>query len=331
MRFSIVIPTYNRLERLKLVLYSLDKQEYPLHDLEVLVISDGSTDSTNQFLRNLQVQYQLRPIFQENLGVAVARNSGVQAASGEIIVFMDDDTVPATNFLREHYKTHVEFGSDTVVLGPMLAPPDYQMVPWVSWEQSRLLEQYVDMNRGRWLPTPRQFYTANASLSRKHLLEAGGFDPRFRRAEDVELAYRLENRGLRFVFNPKAVVYHYAERSFESWISIPYAYGVNDVIFTQQKNQAWLLPTVLREYHSRAFLVKMLTKAFLDKPSLSSGAQRIFKGVCLLSKKARLNKLSHLICGGIFNLQYYQGISDALGGRRAFYSEVNAAKLSTSN
>jgi GT2 family glycosyltransferase len=326
MKFSIVIPTYNRLVQLKLVLRKLNEQEFPFDEFEVLVISDGSTDGTDQYLRDTRWRYEMLPIFQKNLGVASARNAGIQAARGEMILFIDDDTVPDNNLLHEHNQTHQLLGPDTVVLGPMLAPQDHPMEPWVSWEQSRLLEQYEDMVNDRWQPTPRQFYTANASLARKHLLEAGGFDPQFRRAEDVELAYRLEKRGLRFVFNPDAIIYHYAERSFASWVAIPYAYGVNDVIFTREKKQSWLMPTVYREFHDRHFLVRMLVQICLDRRAISSRSQIALREFGLLCSKLNLSELSHLACGGIFNMQYYQGVADALGGREAFFAGMKAAE-----
>jgi GT2 family glycosyltransferase len=94
-----------------------------------------------------------------------------------------------------------------------------------------LVKQYDAMERGDWAATARQFYTANASLARRHVLDAGGFDERFRRAEDVELAYRLADRGLRFVFARDAVVVHHPDRSFRAWLDIAGAYGRNDVVF----------------------------------------------------------------------------------------------------
>src|SRR5687768_17413192 len=153
----------------------------------------------------------------------------------------------------------------------MLTPPDFeaQMAPWVQWEQAMLVKQYEDMANGRWLPTARQFYTGNTSLARRHLLEAGGFDPTFRRAEDVELAYRLAAHGLRFVFNPQAIGHHYAERTFASWLAIPYAYGRNDVIFSRDKGQSWLLPTLLYEFRQRRPLIRALTRLCLDRPHLT--------------------------------------------------------------
>ena len=118
------------------------------------------------------------------------------------------------------------------------------MTPWVRWEQEMLMKQYRAMLRGDWAATARQFYTGNASLRRSHILAAGGFDEGFRRAEDVELAYRLANKGLDFVFNMQAVGMHFAERSFRAWLDMAYAYGRNDVIFARDRNQKWLLSAV---------------------------------------------------------------------------------------
>jgi len=69
------------------------------------------------------------------------------------------------------------------------------MVPWVRWEQEMLMKQYKALLRKDWPATARQFYTGNASVRRSHIVAAGGFDEGFRRAEDVELAYRLDKRA----------------------------------------------------------------------------------------------------------------------------------------
>jgi glycosyltransferase involved in cell wall biosynthesis len=328
MRFSIVLPTHNRLDTLKLVLAGIQEQDYPAQQFELVVVSDGSTDGTDEYLSNLQTPFRLKAVSQQNQGVASARNTGIDCADGEIIVFLDDDTFPLADFLIEHERMHKQHGPDTVVLGPMLAPPDFRMAPWVSWEQARLQEQYHDMAQGHWAPTPRQFFTANASIARPHLLRAGGFDAAFRRAEDVELAYRLDQHGMRFVFHPKAVVYHYAERSFEAWMAIPYAYGSNDVIFAHDRGQDWLLPTVFKEYHTRHTLVKTLISVCLSRKITTQLFQAGLKRLLFLSDKLGLVGLSHLICGGIFNLRYYQGVSDGLGGRQAFYAAIKDAAAS---
>ena len=82
-----------------------------------------------------------------------------------------------------------------------------------------LAKQYKAMTRGDCEATARQFYTGNASVLRRHLLAVGGFDSAFRRAEDVEMAYRLDGSWSHFAFEPAAIGLHYAARSFDSWRS----------------------------------------------------------------------------------------------------------------
>ena len=161
----------------------------------------------------------------------MARNNGVAKASGELILFVDDDVVAAPGLLRAHLEAHRRLGDRCVVIGPMLNPSDHTMSPWVAWEQEMLAKQYRSMHAGQYVATYRQFYTGNASLRRAHFDAVGGFDSTFRRAEDVEVAFRLADRGLSFEFEPSATGYHYAERSYDSWRATAHAYGRNDVIF----------------------------------------------------------------------------------------------------
>lgn len=323
---SIIIPTYNRVAQLQNVLRALEAQDYPTEEFEVLVVSDGAIDGTEAFLRTYQPNYVLRPIFQPNQGVAAARNNGVQQARGEIVIFIDDDVVPSQQLVRQHAETHAAEGQNVVVLGPMLTPDDHTMQPWVRWEQAMLYKQYDAMVGGKHPPTARQFFTGNTSLARCHLLNAGGFDHRFRRAEDVELAYRLADMGIRFVFNPQAHGYHYAERSYATWMAIPYTYGKYDVIFTREKQQPWLLPMIWNEYYSRHPLTRALTHLCLDRKPLSTAVMVVLKSGMMLFHRAGLRRGTTFACSSLFNLRYYQGISDQLGGRKAFFTGARAMK-----
>jgi len=322
-QISIVLPTFNRRSRLERVLRAFGKQTVSPDFFEVLVVSDGSSDGTNEYLEQTASQefgFRLTPIFQENQGVAVARNTGVARARTDYILFVDDDVVPAPVLIEEHWKVLSQ--EDVVVLGPMLTPPDVRLAPWVRWEQRMLEKQYESMIQGRWAPTARQFYTGNTSLARRHLEMVGGFDPAFRRAEDVELAYRLKDRGLHFIFNPKAVGFHYADRSFASWSNIAYAYGRNDVIMTRQKGQDWLLPTVLEEFHGRNLLVRSLTRLCLGRETLSRAAVNGLRGIALFGDRIHIEMLPRFAFSGIFNLRHYQGIADEMGGPKLFWEAV---------
>jgi len=324
LELSVVLPTYNRRDQLARVIEALGRQTFPAGRFEVVVVSDGSADGTNEYLTTVATPFELAPVLQENQGVAAARNNGVARARADLILFIDDDVVPVPELMEEHVK-ELRRDDEVVVLGPMLPPPDAKLSPWVMWEERMLEKQYRDMIEGRWAPTARQFYTGNTSLARRHILAAGGFDPNFRRAEDVELAYRLKDMGLHFVFNPQAVGYHYAERSFESWIKIPYAYGRYDVIMTHQKGQDWLLPTVMQEFHGRHPFIRGLTRLCLDRPRLSRVAIGVLKQAALLGDRVRVESLPRYAYSGIFNLRHYQGIADELGGAGRFWEAITQA------
>lgn len=322
---SVILPTFNRLNQLQQVLDGLERQDFPYSDFEVIVVSDGSTDGTDGYLLKLDTPLNLTPLSQKNSGPAAARNTGLAQAAGDIILFLDDDVVPMPLWLREHVDTHEKHGNNVVVLGPMLSPPDYQLAPWVEWEQAMLEKQYADMEAGEWLPTARQFYTGNASLRHCHLQAVGEFDTSFQRAEDVELAYRLAARGLNFVFNSNAIGYHYADRSFGSWLRTPYLYGRNDVIFTRDKGQSWLLPTIMKEFHTRHPIIRLVVKLCLSLKLPSAVIILLLRQLAKFGQRFDLKLLQRIAYSGIYNLVNYQGITDELGSRRRFFQLVNEA------
>jgi glycosyltransferase involved in cell wall biosynthesis len=309
---SVVVPTYNRLARLRHVITALEQQAYPADAYEVIVISDGSTDGTDAYLETYRSAMRLRWLPQVNKGPAAARNAGVQKAIGEYIVFIDDDVVPEPQLLEEHARSHREAGRDVVVLGPLLTPESFKMTPWVSWEQDMLMKQYNALLRGDWQATARQFYTGNASLRRSHVVAAGGFDENFRRAEDIELAYRLADNGLEFVFNIQAAGMHFADRSYRAWLDAAYTYGRNDVIFVRDRNQKWLLPTIRQEFLGRHFLIRSLVRLCKGRPRptwLASSALKLAADVATL---LRAGAIERTVYSGLFNLQYYNGLFNEL-------------------
>jgi GT2 family glycosyltransferase len=318
---SVVIPTYNRLDRLKRVLSALEAQTCALDCFEVVVVSDGSTDGTNAYLETLNTPLDLQVVAQANRGVAAARNQGVARACGQIILFLDDDVVPAPTLITEHLQTHTRSADDVVVLGPMLSPPDFTMTPWVHYEQAMLYKQYRAMQAGDWEPTPRQFYTGNASLARQHIINTGGFDETFYRAEDVEFAYRLATRHVRFVFNADAIGYHYAERSFESWLAIPYVYGRNDIIFARDKGQTWLFHRIPQEFERRNLWIRNLVRLCSHQPWLNPALLAILKALVRAGQPLRSERLMQMVHSGIFALRYFQGVVDESDGHAFFLTE----------
>lgn len=322
---SIVIPTYNRLARLCRVLDALDAQTYGPERFEVVVVSDGSTDGTEEHLSTAHHRFALVTATQANAGPAAARNRGVALARADLVLFIDDDVVAMPTLVAEHLAAHDRLGPDHVVIGPMNTPPDFAMKPWVQWEQAMLYKQYDALRAGSLQATHRQFYTGNASVPRARLLEAGGFDTRFRRAEDVELSFRLAQAGLRFAFVPDAVGHHYAERSFDSWLRNAHDYGVNEVVFGRREGQDPTLERVSAEFGERHLLVRLLARATVGVPGLRRVVPMVLRAVAAGAQALRATAVDRLALSALFNVSYYLGIADELGGRREFERVIVAA------
>jgi GT2 family glycosyltransferase len=303
--FSVVIPTYQRRSSLERVLGALAGQKWPAALLEVIVVSDGADDGTADLVRSFPAPFRLQLLEQENQGPAAARNLGLTKAEGSLVLFLDDDVVPSANLLAEHARSHAG-ASNRVVMGTMLEPPG-RLSAWVRWESRTVAAQYEAMKAGRWAPTPWQFYTGNASVRLEHLRRAGGFNTQFRRAEDIELGFRLERLGLEFVFNPAAAATHIAELSYRSWLASAYQYGRNDILFGKAAER------VVSEFRYRHPLTRRLVFWGLRHPAQARGLVRRATIPIRVADRLGWQRLSHQLCSATFNLNYWLGVSDELG------------------
>ncbi len=317
---SVVLPTHGRRASLLRVLRALGRQDAPAGTFEVVVVCDGDVDGSTAACRALAPEspYALRVIEQPNAGPAAARNRGVAEAQAPLIVFLDDDVVPDAGLIAAHLAAQ-QGQSERVTIGPLLPPPDARLNAWGAWEERALCRQYDDMMAGRWQATYRQFYTGNASVLKQHILDAGGFDSSFRRAEDVELALRLRDRGLSFAFLPEARGWHYVHRTFVSWTRMPVAYGAADVVMARA-GRPQVLWDVANEYRYRTRPVRLLTMVCAGRPL---AVRAVTVGLGLLARGAGvlgIAGVANAACSLIFNVRYYDGLAAALGGRATFAS-----------
>jgi hypothetical protein len=176
----------------------------------------------------------------------------------------------------------------------------------VRWEAATLAEQYEAMLAGLWAPTPWQFYTGNASVDTEQVRRAGGFDLSYRRAEDIELAFRLERQGCEFLFNPAAAGMHFAERSYRSWLGGAYQYGRNDILFGKADRASG-------EFRYRHPLTQLLVRWGLRHRSAASRLAPPTELAIRAADAACLRPLGQQLCGAIFNLHYWFGVADQLG------------------
>jgi GT2 family glycosyltransferase len=302
---SVVIPTYRRPDTLRLVLDGLAAQDHPGGDFEVVVVCDGGNDGSAEVVRSRRLPCPVRVLQQPNRGPAAARNLGVEQSQGDLVVFLDDDVIPCPHLVAEHCRAHRGRGN-LVVIGPLLGRAD-EPSPWVRWEAAQLARQYEAMRTGRFRPTPWQFYTGNASVRRDHLVGAGGFDVRFRRAEDIELALRLRDRGLEFEFWPAAAGLHVARRSYPTLLAAARQYGRNDVLFGTTEER------VLREYRHRHPATRRLIRFGLRHPGLHGLLDPLAAATATATLRLGARRASLAVCSAIFNLHYWLGVHEALG------------------
>lgn len=310
-RFSVITPTHRRLGSLLRLLDGLALQDYPLDSFEVVVVADGGGTGIAETVRERSYPFRVKVLAQDRSGPAGARNRGLAEASEPYALFLDDDVVPSRSLVREHATSHA--ASDVAVIGPLLATGVAKPAPWTVWEWTTIKEQYRAMEAGEWDPTPRQFWTGNASVRRDHVLEAGGFNPEFRRGEDVELALRLQKRGVRFVFNPRATSEHHAERGFRSWLAAAHEYGRTDVKLANGQTAADLPRWVKEDLHARHRYTRALTEAVLARPHLWRPVP--YGGLVLSTAASRLrwHRLANRVCSAMFTAAYWRGASELLG------------------
>ena len=315
---SVVIPTFNRKDSLRVTLDGLARQTYPRDAFEAVVVSDGSTDGTDALLAEYarDAPFALRPIAQANGGPARARNRGLAEARGTVVVFLDDDVEPVPDSLARHAAHHTSENKE-VVIAPMLPDPAlaWREPPWIAWEHAMLEKQYAAWRTGEWRSCgPHHFYSGNASLRRSHLQAVGGFDENFPRQEDVELAVRLERLcGVRFVYDAAAPGIHRPRRRFASWLAVPHAYGQLDVVRARRGDTSW--ETVRHGYHARNVLTRRLADLALAAPPLSAPLRALLLGAATLAYRAHRAGPAFAALSVIYNLRYLEGAQAEIGAR----------------
>lgn len=230
MRFSVVIPTRNRSQKLEKCLKALFEQDYDHSQFEIVVVDDGSTDNTQEVLEKIKAQspVQLHIFRQENRGQGAARNKGIEESHGKIILFLGDDIVVSKDVLREHDKIHrLHPEENAAVLGFITWHPNLPVTPLMRFMErgGAILGKFggqqfaFDLLKGKNIADHRFFYTSNISLKRS-LLQKQKFDPQFASYgwEDIELGYRLEKQaGLVLYYMPTAIAYHDHAVNCEQW------------------------------------------------------------------------------------------------------------------
>ena len=180
--------------------------------MEVIVVDNGTPDGELEGVRSLgeAAPFEFTLLAEPRSGASAARNTGVGAARGPIVLFLGDDTRPAdSGLVAAHARALSELEGRWVVMGVCAWAPEIEVTPVMEWlERSRKSHDYEIFTPGQ--GELLNLYANNLSLPRDALLEVGGFDERFPQYgwEDYDLALRLADRGYGLRFIPDLVVHH---------------------------------------------------------------------------------------------------------------------------
>jgi O-antigen biosynthesis protein len=252
-RVSVVVCSHNGERTLPDCLDGLLALEYP--DFEVIVVDDGSTDRTAA----IATQYGFWVITTEHRGLASARNSGLAAATGEIVAYLDDDARPDPDwltFLAASFLTtsHVGIGGPNVEY-----PGDGAVAECVARAPGGPVHVLVSDTEAEHIPGCN-------SAFRKDALEAvGGFDPRFWAAgDDVDLCWRLRDEGGTLGFSPGAVVWHHSRSSLRGYWRQQVGYGKAEALLERKWPEKYNVPGHLtwagRLYGGEGFVSRLRTR-----------------------------------------------------------------------
>ena len=234
MRASVIVPTFNRRDIVSRTLRTLCLQDFPPTELEIIVVIDGSTDGTAQALRALKPPCRFRVIEQENRGLAGARNTGIGAAEGEVVIFLDDDMLCDARLVSEHFAAHGSYAR-VVGFGSIFlsgdSPPSLAAECFKREVGAYYLQHKLDP-RTPWPVSACVF--GNSSVARSVLVDAGGFDERFRMREDAELGVRLFAAGIRPSYISGAVAHQFYRKTSADLIQDAEAFAIADVMFANK-------------------------------------------------------------------------------------------------
>jgi MoaA/NifB/PqqE/SkfB family radical SAM enzyme/glycosyltransferase involved in cell wall biosynthesis len=221
MDISIIIPTYNRKEKLKRCLESLFKQSYPLELFEIIVVDDGSRDGTQEMVKMLSKNYpNLRYFYQFNKGPAAARNLGIKQAQGRIIAFTDNDCILEDSWVRKMLEAH-KIDNSVMAIGGVTKVNDRNIKSLVSQFLSNGAIKIYNNGKAQTIFLP----TCNISLKKEYLREEFNESFILPAGEDLDFSWRLFKRGNRLVYKQDIEILHDCHSNLISFLRQAYMYG----------------------------------------------------------------------------------------------------------
>jgi glycosyltransferase involved in cell wall biosynthesis len=265
-KVSVVVCARNAEKTIKECVESVLTQSFK--DFELIVVDDGSTDSTKEILKKFQSNSKVKLFFQTHKGIASARNTGIHCSSGEFVAFIDSDCIAEKNWLEELLKSF----SDKISVssgGPNRTPKNRNQ----KGKNFGLVLDFFSKTGSSYVKNSNKLIevshnpSCNSIYRSRILKEFNGFNERLSSNEDPELDFRIKRKGYKIVFNPKAIVFHYRKDSFKKVLKQAFWFGKGrmQAIKLHLGMAEWfrLIPSLFLALLFISFILSFLKESFL--------------------------------------------------------------------
>lgn len=310
MKLSVVIATFNRTASLLRLLRQLEAQTF--RDFEVCICDDGSAQPVEPAVREAKLHLSLQLHRQQNQGAAAARHAAAVRATGEVLVFIDDDMQVAPAYLMAHAEAHAR-NEHAIVLGPIAPDPSVELPLFERWHAEALEQLARDVAAGTVKLRGNHLFTGNASVRRSDYFAVGGFDASLPHSEDAELGLRLEASGCTVQFADDARVLHGSDHtSVEKFLKRAFTYGQCDTRIGRKHAEAphadpWRFAQTLNP------ALKPLLAAALVAPEQTAAVSKALMATSNVCDRAGARKLALKLTTAVFAVQYFRGMRSEHG------------------
>jgi glycosyltransferase involved in cell wall biosynthesis len=307
---SILMPCYNRGYDLAHVLEAYDLQSTH-SSFEVIAVDDASTDNTYQLLTSYCPRNYLLRVFrlEKNSGPASARNRGLLEVNSPLIIMVGDDILPTKDFVLNHELAHKKyFKTEYSILGKLLWANDIPINTLMKHIDGAGAEQfsYYYLKPGT-VYDFRHFYTSNISIKREMLFRVKHFfdtDFQYPAYEDVELSYRLSQKGMKIIYDDCPVAYHYHYHTIWSFSERQYRCGQMAILLIKKH------PLSSSNIVNFRRIGKLFLKGIFTLEVNPYEYTQIEEKILLLASNYEWSKIDSLdsIYLEILNYYYYRGV-----------------------
>jgi glycosyltransferase involved in cell wall biosynthesis len=310
---SVIIPTHNRRDSVRRTLTALGRQTVAADRFEVIVVADGCSDDTATALSTLKHPFAFQLIEQRGQGQGKARNVGAEAATGSILVFLDDDIEPLPGMLAAYEESHHRHPRH-LVLGPALPmlPEDRSLFAQGlrNWWNDHIGKLRHPAHRFSY----RDMHSGNFSMAAELFREMNGFDPAFfgRSGEDYEFGIRLLAGGISFAVASGAAGYHHDATDLRRSLVRVRMEGRADVLIGLRHPELRAGPTLTSFRAPPSQLIRVLRDLAFRLPAAGDLVARLLLALLGPLETMRGRRVWRRVHGAVRSYWYCRGAAEEL-------------------